>query len=161
MDLSKMSLSQLQAELDKAVVGREAAVAPYKRSLDQVAQPWDDFIEAVSLAMKDRVAEALATLREDSKRSVGTVTTAIDGIQVKSEIGKRVKWDQEKLIELSAKITAGGGNPSNYMTPTYKISEADYKSWPENVRKEFDVARTVKASPEKISFKVIEADNGA
>lgn len=69
---------------------------------------------------------------------------------------KTVKWDQTKLAALYSRIEQAGDDPAVYIkrdvATSYKVPEATYKNWPENVQKAFLDARTVESGDTQFSL---------
>lgn len=86
----------------------------------------------------------------------GTVNLHHGEYEVKYIVPKDVSWDQEKLAELYKRISEHE-DPNQYIQVTYKVSETSYKSWPDDIKKAFDPARTVKEGAERIEIKKEES----
>ena len=86
-------------------------------------------------------------------KDTGTSHIFENGFDVAVEIGKTVKWDQGKLAEITRRIAENGGDPEEYVDIKYSISEAKFKAWPENLRRPFEAARTVKPGKPKITLR--------
>ena len=91
-------------------------------------------------------------------RDTGTSHIFENGFDVAVEIGKTVKWDQSKLAEITRRIADNGGDPEEYVDIKYSVSEAKFKAWPENLRRPFEAARTVKPGKPKISLRQSSED---
>ncbi len=124
-------LMALQTEVD-------AAVTLWKTRLDKLQEGLDKKFGAE--ATKERHA---------GSRDTGTINLKDDGLSIKCELSKRVKWDQEVLATIRMRIAGSGQNPDIYMQPEYKIKEAAYSTWPPAERAEFDKARTVSTDKPK------------
>lgn len=94
---------------------------------------------------------------QSTGKEFGTMTfTRDDGFKCKVDFGKKVEWDQEKLAEIRAKITAANDNPDQYMAvetkTVIKVSETKYNAWPDALKRVFDSARTVTPAAPKVSI---------
>lgn len=130
-ELTSVELMVFQTEID-------AAVALWKSRLEKLQEGFDK-----------KFGEAATTLRHAGGKDTGSVTVIDDGLSVKCDLSKRVKWDQEVLSSIRQRIAAASQNPDIYMQTEYKIKEAAYYSWPPHERAEFDKARTVTADKPK------------
>lgn len=81
----------------------------------------------------------------------GTITIKLDDFDVKYNVTKRVKWDQEKLEQLHNEI-GKHEDPKQYMKVKYDVSETAYKSWPDDIRKAFEPARTLEPGGGKLTI---------
>lgn len=84
----------------------------------------------------------------------GTVTIETENHKIKAVVPKKVKWDQEKLLELHDRIVAHGDDPRAYMKAEFKVSEESFKNWPVNIQDAFSDCRTVEQG--KTTFKFEE-----
>lgn len=82
----------------------------------------------------------------------GVVHFLDDGVRVSVDQPKRIEWDQAKLAEIAARITAQGEDPSEFIDVTYKVSESKYNAWSAAMREPFERARTFK--PGKPTFRL-------
>lgn len=94
-------------------------------------------------ANKDGIAAALRS-KDDP---FGTVTIE----NIKFNVPKQVKWDQDKLEHLYKEI---GETANEYIKIKYDVSESAYKAWPSVIKEQFEPARTVNTG--SITFEVIE-----
>lgn len=81
----------------------------------------------------------------------GTVTINLDGYDVKYNVAKRVKWDQDMLDSLVKKI-AQYEDPSKYVKIKYDVSETAFKHWPEAIQQAFMPARTMEHAGGKLTI---------
>jgi hypothetical protein len=81
----------------------------------------------------------------------GTVTINLDDFDVKYNVRKAVKWDQEKLDKLYSEI-AKHEDPKQYMNIKYGVHESSYKSWPDKIKKAFEPARTMSHGGGKLTI---------
>ena len=84
----------------------------------------------------------------------GTVTREVDGVAIKVVKSKNIEWDADRLAGLWAIIEKDGADPSVYIKKKvdYTVSENAYKDWSQELRDEFDDARTEKEAKFKFEF---------
>jgi hypothetical protein len=130
--------------------------------VEQLALLQDDLITAASqvkadnecllAALSARYSAKAAAERLKEKKDTGTIRLEDSKYTVVCGLPKNVDWDQEKLTELWERIAKAGDDPSQYLTCEYSMSETKVNALPDNLRKPFIPARTVK--PGKPSFKL-------
>ena len=84
----------------------------------------------------------------------GTVNREVDSVQIKMVKSKDIEWDENRLAGLWAIIEKDGADPSVYIKKkvSYTVSENAYKDWSQELRDEFDDARTEKEAKFKFEF---------
>lgn len=108
---------------------------------------------ALSLRYKDRAHQARAQAEKDT----GTVRFEDNGFTVVAELPKRVKWDQQRLKEITDLIaTSWGENPADYVKVKFDVSERAYDSWPPRLKELFTPARIVETG--KASYELVHID---
>lgn len=100
------------------------------------------------------IGEPIAQARLVQGKDTGVINIRIDGVTVKHDLPKRVKWDQDKLATLVAAIKKAGDDPDRYVVTSYNIPETKYGTFPDAVKNAFAPARTVETGKAKISFTV-------
>ena len=100
-----------------------------------------------------RFGDRAATIRQETGRDFGMIRFQDGDVEVAMDLPKRPSWDQGKLAEIVQTIRKSGDNPSQYVETSFGVSERKYTAWPDNIRRVFEPARTVKAG--KPSFKLI------
>jgi len=113
-------------------------------------------INRLNMTVRSRYQSELTALRLSSKKDTGTVSFQSGDYMVKSEIGKTVKWDQDKLETIYKAILMAGDQPSEYIKVTYSVGEREYNAWPDLIKARFAPARTVKPGAENITVERIE-----
>lgn len=98
------------------------------------------------------------TLRSRLGKDTGTVHFEEEGIQITNDLPKRPVWNQKQLAEIARRITTDGDDPAEYLEISYKVAERKYTAWPENLRRAFAPARTLKMG--KATFKLTAVDEG-
>lgn len=111
-------------------------------------------VKAVQTEALRRYGADVAKELQKKDEPFGTVQLDADGIKIKVETGKKVEWDQAKLAEVIAQITADNGNPAEFVDTktTLNIPELRWSGWGQNVRAFFVDARTVKPEAAKVSM---------
>lgn len=115
---------------------------------------------------KERLADAItlkygvraSAVRLSHAKETGVVRFEDEGICVLADIAKKPKWDQEQLCTIAEKIRASGGDPTEFMTVTYKVPESKYTAWPESLREQFTSARTLTFGQQ--SFLLVDKKEG-
>lgn len=124
-------------------------------------------VAALGVAEHARLANELADLEARTKRIKNVFDTALemayggqnapgtfhrkaDGFDVKTTIGKRVKYDSDKLEKLATDNAV-----SEYIDWKPSVSETRYKGAPEAVRAELDKARTVEMAKPRFEIKEV------
>lgn len=102
---------------------------------------------------------ALAQKEVDEQLSLndygtGTATVETEKYVLKAVVPKKVKWDQDKLLDLHDRIVAAGDDPRVYMTCEFKVSETAFGKWPVEIQDAFTDCRTVEQG--KTAFKFEE-----
>ena len=114
-------------------------------------------LQNININIDDIVGEKFKKLRQEFQKDTGTVNLKIDGVEVKQDIPKQVKWDQVILKDKYTIISECGDNPDDYISLSYKISESVYSALSDKEKTFFDKARTVQSGKPKLSFKAMEA----
>lgn len=112
--------------------------------------------KAAETELLQRREKEIQQLLKAKDEPYGTVTIVVGNHQVKVDVKKSVKWDNEKLSAIAAQMLAEKVNPTNYMKIEYSISETLYKTWDDEMKKEFLPARTV--TPGKATIKLSEEE---
>lgn len=147
-EIAAMDLAQLSALDVDTLEAIQADLSERKKTVANEAK----ILDAVLATILD--GDASAAFASEHK-DTGTVTFDRDDRKIEAKREKGVNWDQQMLATLWSRIEAAGDSAAVYMTREveYKIKEAAYKDWPDDVRTEFDPARTVKPGATKFTFK--------
>lgn len=97
-------------------------------------------IKQIDMQINKAVSAAIATKR--AQKEYGIVSTNFEGVEIKHDVPRKVKWDQAQLRQVRSKIAESGDNPDDYIETGYTVSERKYQSWPEIIRRQFESART-------------------
>lgn len=139
--------AQAQAQLD-------ALLQPLRDQMDQLLMG-DLATKALDLTKKiDAHCVAKADeLRRLQGKDTGAASFVDGGFKVTVTLPKTVKWDNDRLAELAAKMKDCGDDPSQYLKLTYGVDERRYKEWPDTIQAAFLPARTVLTGKPKIEIK--------
>lgn len=150
-DASVMEVRQLRA-LSPAELLHLRAEAARDADRAALALQWVDHV----------IASKYETRAADARKALGVVSGTVrlqdEDVTVICTAPKRVEWDQGQLDAIVTALAARGGTPADYVTGTYRVSEADYTSWPQAIREIFEPARVVKTG--KQTFKLTRAEKG-
>ena len=147
-NLSAQAIREMDLQAVDALLRFEAKAKSELATLSAMLQT------GLALRFEDSAKAQLMAQGKDT----GTSHIFQDGFDVAVEIGKTVKWDQDKLAEITQRIAENGGDPGEYVDLKYSVSESKFKAWPENLRRSFEAARTVKPGKPKISLRQASED---
>lgn len=108
--------------------------------------------EKFKSALEQRYGARSAEQRLSEGKDTGIVHIFDGELRVACNLRKKVEWDQAELLAIRKRIIEGGEDPAIYMKEEYRVAEAVYQGWPEQYKKAFLPARTVK--PEKPAFSI-------
>lgn len=101
----------------------------------------------------EEVDNVIVEAVKDRIPALGSVTLEFEGEKITITIPKVVKWDQLMLKQVAAKIQASGDDPEMYIKYELKVSETNYKAWPEQMQSVFKPARTVTPGKVRVETK--------
>jgi len=108
-----------------------------------------DLSATIASAMSEQIAAQLAS----KDYGCGTANIKLgNGLLLKFDIGKNVKWDQAGLGQLREAIAASGRDPFEFISVKYDVAENAYKNWPSEIRAPFEPLRTVSQTKTKLSI---------
>jgi len=105
-----------------------------------------------------RYADRAAEERRAAGKDTGTIRFDDGDFTVVADLPKRVDWDQDKLAAMVAQIRKAGDNPAQYVDIAIKVPERKYAAWPDNIREQFEPARTVRSGALKVEIVPQEGD---
>jgi hypothetical protein len=146
LNLPTGELAQLPVELLAALQGE----------LDHAAKQLKSASAKFSAALEVRYATRAAEARRACGKDTGTVRLADGDYTVVADLPKRVDWDQEKLAQIAANITASGEDPAEFIDTKLSVSERKYGALPMAWREGFEPARTVKTGALKVTIEPVE-----
>ncbi len=132
--LPAAELARLQQETTKAL--RSA----------KMASDWLD--GALALKYTDQADD----LRRAAQKDTGTVRFVDGEVTVKTDLQKRVAWDQAQLARMVERIRAAGDDPTEIIDISYKVPERKFAAWPTSMQEAFCDARTVHPGKLKITL---------
>lgn len=141
--------NELQNELDRIV---KEALAQIRDRSDVLSAE----IRALNNYIADTVNTRAAEVRQMTAKPYGVLNLTVDGVAVKQEISKRVKWDQGELARVRERIERSGDDPTDYIKTELSVDERKYTSWPKAIQNFFTDARTVTPGPAVIRELVVE-----
>jgi len=124
-------------------------LAAVQAEIDAAATQMKAVSERFSLALEVRYADRATEHRREEGKDTGTIRFEDGEVTVIAELTKRIAWDQTKLAEIAANISASGEDPAEFIDTTLKVSERKYTALPESWRKGFEPARTVRTGKPK------------
>lgn len=106
--------------------------------------------KADATLIADRLTDALAlkfdaratALRQSEGKDTGRVSFDDGDHIVRADLPKKIDWDQSKL-EMAVHEIGEWGDPTEFVTLKYIVSETKYNAWPSGIRDLFTAARTV------------------
>lgn len=150
-DLRKMQIADIVALPAEQLALLQDAANEALRS----AKITGDWLEgAIALKYADRAHAA----RQAAGKDTGTIRFDDGAVTVIADLPKRVDWDQIRLAELVERIRAAGDDPAEYVEIGFKVPERKYAAWPEALRQNFELARTVRTGTLKVK---LELNGGA
>lgn len=116
-----------------------------KQTTVELKQAINDATAAKSSATKTISAiNAELLKRTGDNKGLGTRNYDLDGVPVKVNVAKDVKWDQDLLKAQYNAIKSNDDDPDQYIKVTYTVEETKYKAWPDYLKEQFNPARTEK-----------------
>ncbi|MBF0185355.1 MAG: hypothetical protein HQM06_13365 [Magnetococcales bacterium] len=106
-------------------------------------------------AFARRFGDLANNLRSEAGKTTGIVHFQDGLFEITADMPKKVEWDQGKLAGIVQTIREAGDDPAQYVETTLEVSERKYTAWPDNIRRVFEPARTLK--PGRQTFKISPA----
>lgn len=150
-----MTLKELikgRQDQEKALQALFATIEPEVSRIKAVISGYDDEIEALT-------APIVKLRRDAEKKPYGMINVEFQGVRIKHEQPKKVKWDEKKLAAIVEKIKASNADPAEYVKINYKVEERKYTNWPSEIRKIFEPARTTETGTPKVTFEILEMED--
>jgi hypothetical protein len=119
-----------------------------QESIKEELQAVQKIAEQIDLAIRTRVADAVADARAEAGKFEGTIHAVVEGCEVISNVPKRVEWDTDKLNELARDLDGA----EHWIDFKLSVSEKKYTSMPPAIRKIIDAARTLKHGKETLKI---------
>jgi len=99
-----------------------------------------------------RYAARAGEERQAAGKDTGAVRLEDGDFTIVADLPKRIAWDQAQLASMADRIRTAGDDPSEYIDTTFKVPERKYNAWPDYLRRDFELARTVKPGTLKIEI---------
>ena len=141
-------LAQMPVEL---LAGLQAELAEARKRLNTLTARFNSALEL-------RYASRAAEERQAAGKDTGTVRLVDGDYTVVADLPKRVDWDQDKLAAVVERIRDAGDDPAQYVDIAIKVPERKYAAWPDNIREQFEPARTVRPGTLKVEIVPQEGD---
>ncbi|MBF0309306.1 MAG: hypothetical protein HQL56_07245, partial [Magnetococcales bacterium] len=91
-----------------------------------------------------RFGDQAAAIRRENGKEFGIIRFHDGEVEIAMDVPKRPSWDQEKLAGIVRTIREAGDDPLQYVKTSYEVEERKFTAWPDNIRRVFEPARTVK-----------------
>lgn len=88
--------------------------------------------------------------RDRLQQPYGEIKLHDEGYEIIEDRPMLLTWDEQKLREYAARITANGANPEDYMDISYTVSEQKYNSLSSEVRKILNEAGNIRQARSSI-----------
>lgn len=150
---TKQALEQRQKDL-------YATIEPELNAINATIEPEMNAISDKLKVIEEQIAATInpiaAMNRQTLKKDTGAIDFILEGIHIRHEVPKRVKWNQPMLAGIAARIAQDGGNPAEYIRTEYKVMEKSYSAWPQFIKDVFEPARTVEHGAPTVTFEIPE-----
>ena len=100
-------------------------------------------VAEIETEIEKRVAEFVSNRRILEQKFEGTVHVNVDGVDVESNVPKKVKWDAKLLNKAATEIESINMDPLDYIDYEPSIPERRWAEMPERIKKICAPARTV------------------
>lgn len=115
-----------------------------------------DILSEHKMRVKARLDEAITKearkMLKDKDYGCGTAHIDTDLFDIKAVVSKKVKWDEKELRKTANKIRAAGQDPEVYIKYKLSVTETAFKGFTDDIKAEFEPARTVEPSAPKITI---------
>ena len=150
-----MNLKDLLIERHLLEKERADVLATVQPALDAI----DNDINKITATIETLVADPVKLMRDAEGKPYGMITVeCFQGVKIKHDQPKRVKWNEALLAGIVEKIKASSADPAEYVKISYKVEERKYNAWPKQIKDIFEPARTTELAPVKMSFEILDAD---
>lgn len=149
-----MNLKELLLERETLGKKRTDVLATVQTALDAIDKDLMRILDQI-----EALTAPIVKLRRDAEdKPYGVVNVEYQGVRIKHDQPKRVKWDETMLAEIVEKIKASSADPSEYVKISYKVEERKYSAWPTQIKEIFAPARTTELGTAKVSFEILDSD---
>lgn len=143
-------LKQLLRQKEQLKAASQALLAKIEPEMLRI----ENQITAIDEQIETFLEPIIKANRQSLQKDTGIITFEVQGVEVKHDLPKRVKWDQIKLAATVKRITDSGADPSEYVKISYEVPESKYKAWPQAIKDIFVDARTLELGKPKLAFSV-------
>lgn len=150
-----MTLKTLLEEKRKLEEKKRALYA----SIEPEAETITDQIMKLDTQITALITDPVKLRRDAESKHYGIINVEFQGVRIKHDQPKRVKWDESKLAAIVEKIKASNADPAEYVKINYKVEERKYTNWPSEIRKIFEPARTTETGTPKVTFEILEMED--
>lgn len=146
------TLLQKKTELEEKKRALYASIEPEAETITDQIMKLDTQITAL-------ITDPVKLRRDAEKKPYGMINVEFQGVRIKHDQPKKVKWDEKKLAAIVEKIKASNADPAEYVKINYKVEERKYTNWPSEIRKIFEPARTTETGTPKVTFEILEMED--
>lgn len=146
--------------LEKLLADKAAAqktIVELNRSIQRDIDVQVAVINEIDQQIDEIISLPVSQARLQQGKDTGTINLIIDGVTIRHDMSKTVRWDQSKIIEIRQRIASFGDNPDAYMKAEYSIEEKRFAMFPKGIQDAFMPAREVRPGKPKVTF--IQEDN--
>lgn len=152
-----MNLKQLiegKREMEKALQALFDGIEPEANRIKDIISGYDEEIESL-------IAAPVKLRRDAEGKPYGIVNVEYQGVRIKHDQLKRVKWNEKKLASIVEQIKDSNADPGEYVKIKYSVEERKYTNWPKHIRDIFEPARTTDLGAVKVTFEIVEQEEAA
>lgn len=149
MNLKELLIERSLLEKERQEVC--ATIQPALEAIDYDITRIDDHINAL-------IADPVKLRRDAEGKPYNSITVEFQGVRIKHDQPKKVKWNEGLLASIVEQIKASNADPSEYVKINYKVEERKYSAWPNQIKEIFAPARTTELGTAKVSFEILDSD---
>ena len=146
------TLLQKKTELEEKKRALYASIEPEAETITDQIMKLDTQITAL-------ITDPVKLRRDAESKHYGIINVEFQGVRIKHDQPKRVKWDESKLAAIVEKIKASNADPAEYVKINYKVEERKYSAWPREMKEIFLPARTTELGTPKVTFEILEMED--
>lgn len=110
-------------------------------------------VAEIERAIQKRATSTVFAVRQAQQKFEGTVHAVIEGVEIKSDVPKKVKWDQVKLNQAAQTLADKGiVDPWDILKVDMSIPERTYAALSPEILEIVSAARSIEHGKEKISI---------
>ena len=142
------NIEELIAQLDEA----ESAIFEVNQTIAPKVAELQGKRSEIKDALDLEIAKIGAVELSEEDYKCGTANIDTEKFKIKYVVSKKIKWDEKQLKLIKKKIIDAGQDPELYMKEKLSVAETKYKDFPDNIKAEFEPARSVEPSAPKIEI---------